>query len=137
MDPIYFETHFRLPGPMPCWPHDFVIVSAFATTGQTWTQERNKAADLDLHAELAKRGCWIARLIGFSSTTGHAEPSWTAEIDMGDGCDLGLRYHQDAIYHVLNDQLSVSYCDSRRELVPVGRFRERLHGEGITRPRDY
>jgi hypothetical protein len=45
-----------------------------------------------------------------------------------DACDLGLRFRQDAIFHVSGDHLSVTYCDERRALVPVGLFRERIDG---------
>jgi hypothetical protein len=41
-------------------------------------------------------------------------------------CDLGVKYKQDAIYVVKNDDLFVTFCDERRTLVPIGRFPERL-----------
>ena len=42
-----------------------------------------------------------------------------------EACEIGLRYRQDAIYHVKNDLLSVTYCDER-ELVNIGSFEARL-----------
>ncbi len=129
MHPDYFETHFRVLDPVTCWPNEFVIISAFATTGESWALDENRAADQNLAAELWKRGCWITRVTGFSPRTGHSEPSWAAEIPLDKACEFGMRYRQDAIYHVQGDILSVTKCDSDRTLVPVGGFRERLHAE--------
>lgn len=127
MHPDYFETHFHVQDPVPCWPNEFVIISAFATTGKSWTLEENQAADENLIAKLRKRGCWITRVTGYSPRTGHSEPSWAAEIPLYEACDLGMHFRQDAIYHVLGDVLSVTNCDREGKLVPVGGFRERLH----------
>ena len=129
LDPNYFETHFRTPAPLPAWPPAFVIVTAYATTGERWTSAENEAADRKLTYELQKLGIWKARITGYSPTSGHAEPGWAADIPFDAACDLGLRYRQDAIYHVTGDTLSVSFCDGRRRLVAVGPFRERVREE--------
>lgn len=129
INPVYFETHFRLHDPAPRWPHEFVIISAFAPTGETRLAQENDSADQRLHAELLHRGCWIARVIGFSQVTGHSEPSWAAEIPLRDACDVGAHYQQDAIYHVVDDILSVCHCQGDTTLVTIGPFRERLQFE--------
>ena len=129
LDPVYFETHFRTPAPIPDWPPEFVIVTAYATTGERWTSAENEAGDRRLTAELRQLGAWTARITGYSPTTGHAEPGWAAVMPFDAACDLGLRYRQDAIYHVSGDRLSVSFCDGRRKLVAVGPFRERVREE--------
>ncbi len=82
-----------------------------------------------MSAELQQLGVWTARITGYSPTTGHAEPGWAAVLAFDAACDLGLRYRQDAIYHVAGDTLSVSFCDERRKLVAVGPFRERVREE--------
>lgn len=126
MNPVYLETRFRSDGSASAVPEEFVILSAYATTGETWSAAKNEAADRSLEAELRARGGWLLRLIGYSPTTGHAEPSWATALPLEQACDLGLRYRQDAIYHVKQDLLSVTYCDSRRTLVAVGSFLDRL-----------
>lgn len=126
MRPVYFETRFRINGPIPAWPVEFVIITAYATTGETWTSEQNQTADRRLESELKARGGQIARLIGYSPRSGHAEPSWAVKMPFDEACDLGVRYRQEAIYFVRDDDLSVSFCDSRKALVRVGSFRERL-----------
>ena len=129
MNPVYFETHFRTPAPTPDWPPEFIIVTAYATTGERWTTAENEAADRKLTEELRQLGAWSARLTGYSPRTGHAEPGWAVTLSLDAACDLGLRYRQDAIYHVAGDRLSVSFCDQRRKLVAVGPFRERVREE--------
>lgn len=126
MNPVYLETRFRYDGEAPPLPEEFVILSAYATTGETWSALQNAAADRSLEAELRARGGWLLRLIGYSPTTGHAEPSWATALPLDEACNIGRRYRQDAIYHVRGDLLSVTYCDARRALVAVGLFRDRL-----------
>ena len=123
MHPAYFETRFRVHTPIE-WPDDFVIISAYAPTGQDWSDERNEQAHAELRGALRECGTWMRDILGFSPETGHAEPSYAAELPLHAACALGLRFQQDAIFHVRGDALSVTHCDERRGLVRVGAFRE-------------
>ena len=123
---VYRAIRFRTEVTFEYWPQEFVVVTAYATTGQNWSLERNTRADVALREELEIRRGWLRRVIGFSPATGHAEPGWAVRLPLNEACDLGGRYLQDAIFHVCHDDLSFTYCDSRRGLVPVGGFRERL-----------
>lgn len=134
--PAYFETHFSLEIPFSGWPDEFAIITAQATTGETWTAAENEMADRALEAELRETGRWIQRLTGYSPTSGHAEPGWAVEMPWDEACDIGLRFKQDAIYTVKGDELSVTRCDHRRGLGPVGGFRERVRCEIRTAPAD-
>ena len=122
----YFEARFEASCAVSGWPAAFAIITAYATTGETWSKEENRAADARLASELQARGVWRVRLTGYSPRTGHAEPGWAAALPFEAACDLGRQFRQDAIYYVTGDELFVSYCDTRRGLTPVGRFRERL-----------
>ena len=124
--PDYLETHFRQEQPFSNWPEEFAIITAFATTGETWTAEKNESADRALENELQASGQWHLRLTGYSPTTGHAEPGWAVEIPLADACDLGLRFRQDAIYFVSCDELRVILCDKPRERLLIGGFREKV-----------
>jgi len=130
MPAAYFETRFRTEAPIDDWPTEFVIISAYSTTGRSWPPEKNATADAALRVELEARGGWLVRITGYSPTTSHAEPSWAVVMPFDEACDFGLRFEQDAIYVVCGDELFVSYCDAKRALVPVGRFLERLHELG-------
>jgi hypothetical protein len=127
MPHFYFETHFRISGDVPEWPENFVIITAYATTGRQWTDAQNASADQQLECELESSRLLICRVTGFSPETGHAEPGWAAGMPWQDACDLGVKYKQDAIYVVKNDDLFVTFCDKRRQLVPAGDFRDRLN----------
>jgi len=126
MNTAYFETRFISRDGLDCWPKQFVIITAYATTGETWTDEQNEAADQALETELRGMGCWMRRVTGYSPTTQHCEPGWAVAMEWEEACDLGVKYLQDAIYEVTGDALAVTYCDERRELLAVGSFLERL-----------
>lgn len=129
MHPAYFETRFRTERPVRSWPDAFVILTACATTGSSWSEETNAAADQRLAGALRARGLDPLRVVGYSPTTGHAEPGWACALDFDEACDLGVAFRQDALYVVRGDTLSVSYCDARRGQVPVGSFRARVDSE--------
>jgi hypothetical protein len=126
MPPFYYQTRFKsdaLPTPLP---GTFAIITAFATTGETWTDSENEAANAALLAELDSTDRLLGSLTGYSPVTGHAEPGFAASLSFEEACDLGLRFKQDAIYYVDNGILHVSYCDERRRLEPVAAFLDRL-----------
>lgn len=133
MHPAYFETHFMVENPKVDWPPEFAIITAYATTGESWTDARNLKEDQSLEKQLRDASTLIRRITGYSPITGHAEPGWAAETDWQQACDIGRDCHQDAVYFVTGDDLWVSFCDSQRSLVRVGNFRDRLTSTIIRR----
>jgi hypothetical protein len=69
---------------------------------------------------------WRQSVVGYAPGTGHAEPSWAAEVPLDAAREIGRRFRQDAIFHVRGDLLSVTKCDDGAPLVPVGAFGERV-----------
>ena len=126
LHPDYFRTRFRVLDSLPDWPDEFVIISARATTGERWAEEENEEADEGLYRELERLNVWMEAVTGYAADTGHSEDSWAAELSLDVACNLGQRFKQDAVFHVRGDLLSVTHCDRRRQLVPVGSFRERI-----------
>lgn len=126
MHAAYFETLFAVAEPSADWPSDFAIITAYAPTGDRRTDEQNATADQQLESHLRDLAEPIRRLTGYSPSSGHAEPGWAVAMAWQKGCDLGTEYLQDAIYFVSGNELQVTHCDSRRELVHVGTFRDRL-----------
>jgi hypothetical protein len=108
------------------WPAEFGIVSGYATTGEVWPEARNRDADRRLEQRLRAKNVWLRRVDITSPDRSHREPSWAVALPWEPLCDLGRRFLQTAIYYVQADQLYVSFCDQRRQLVEVGSFRERL-----------
>jgi hypothetical protein len=123
---FYYQTRFQpdaLPTPLP---GTFAIITACATTGETWTDSENEAANAALRADLERSDHLLGSLTGYSPFTGHAEPGFAASLPFEEACDLGLKFKQDAIYYVDSGILHVSYCDERRQFEPVAAFLDRL-----------
>ena len=122
----YFNIAFRTETPFVNWPATFAIITAYSTTGETWSPERNAAADHRLHAELLRRGRSPLRITGYDPGTGHAEPGWAAELPWAEAQELGLHFLQDALFLVEGDVLRVAHCVAGSTCVNVGAFRERI-----------
>src|SRR5687767_9253903 len=105
MEPAYFEARFLIEAPVDRWPDEFVILNAYATTGETWSREENDTADRRLHDQLAGRSRLLVRITGYSPTTGHGAPGWAAVLPFDEACDLGLHFKHDAIYYIEGDHL--------------------------------
>lgn len=126
LHPAYFAIAFRTEAPVLEWPAAFVIISAFATTGETWSAERNAEADERLHAELLRRGCRPIRITGYDPATGHAEPSWAVAMPQDEALQLGRDFLQDAIFAVHGNELDVIRCTAPESRFRVGKFLERI-----------
>lgn len=124
--PAYFETRFRSDGPADDWPASFVIVTAYATTGEIWTDAQNLAADNALEAMLRERGGWLRRITGYSPSSGHSEPGWAFDAPIAEGLDIGRRFRQDAIYAVEGGRLIVFLCAEGGARADVGVFAGRV-----------
>jgi len=122
----YSRTVFRTEGGVSSWPKDFAIVTAYATTGESWSDERNQAADAALQARIETMGVWSFRVTGHSPDGTHAEPGWAVELSVERARKLGSEFLQDAIYAVSAGALNVVNCDSGHN-APVGAFESRLN----------
>ncbi len=124
--PAYFEVRFRTDASVAVWPQRFAIISAYATTGETWSDERNVEADALLYAELLQRNCKPIRIVGFDPETGHSEPGWAVDLPPEEAQAIGLHFLQDAIFLVEGDVLLMARCVAGNPWVTAGTFRERL-----------
>ena len=128
MNPLFLETHFKTSASATSdWPAQFSIITAYATTGETWTPAENDAADQRLEAQLRARGGFLRRITGYSPTVDHSEPGWAVDMGWEEACEVGVEFKQEGVYAVTGDDLWVTYCDApRRGLVRVGPFRARV-----------
>jgi hypothetical protein len=124
--PAYFQVRFRTDHPVPAWPPSFAIITAYATTGETWDAARNIAADTRLHAELIRRGHAPIRITGYDPETGHAEPGWAVALTLDDALDIGRAYLQDAIFWVEDGRVEVVSCIAPNRRGSLGSFAQRL-----------
>jgi hypothetical protein len=125
-NPLYATTRFRVTSLPARWPAEFVIITAYAPTGQKWSDADNTAADQKLAAELASLDLWCLRITGYSPGTGHAEPGWAVELPVEEGRKIGRRFHQDAIFAIRADALGYVSCTGEGKVVWLGAFRERV-----------
>jgi Protein of unknown function (DUF3293) len=106
------------------WPKRFAILTAYATTGETWTDAQNKEADQKLEAELRKAGHRLHRILGYSSDLKTYEEGWSAVMDLKPAWDLAVKYKQVALFYYQNDELLLVYalgysrCDEAVVKVP-------------------
>lgn len=122
----YFETRFRSESRYESWPDEFAIITAYATTGHTWSPDRNIEADKRLKDHLLASSAGIRRLTGYSPNSDHSEPGWAVEMNLDEALLLGCEFLQDAIYFVRSGDLFVISCSNRTELFFVDRFSNRL-----------
>lgn len=123
--PEYADIRFLLEAGTKL-PDAFAIISAYATTGETWSDERNRLADEALARHLDQVATWRVRMTGYSPSSGHAEPSWAVAIDMESARVIGQRFLQEAIWYVRHDVLLLVPCDIARRQLEIGAFLERL-----------
>ena len=91
------------------WPKSFAILTAYATTGETWTPEQNIAADRELEAELRKGGNHIHRISGYSKDLNTHEDGWAVVMDLKPAWDLAVKYKQVALFYYQDDELLLVY----------------------------
>ncbi len=129
LHPAYSKVRFRGPWSDRSHPDEFAIITAYATTGATWPDERNRAAGLELENELRGTGCWMRRLTGYDPETGHAEPGWAVGIRFEEAMDLGRRFRQDAIFWISANRVWVAKCASDLQSAAGGPFSDRFEIE--------
>ena len=120
----YKSTVFQYQDFPADWPNSFAILTAYATTGETWTPEQNVAADRQLEAELRKGGYRIHRISGYSKDLKTHEEGWAVVMDLKTAWDLAIKYKQVALFYYENDELLLVYalgysrCDEAVVKVP-------------------
>ena len=125
--PAYYCTRFFVEKPPRTVPQSGVILSAFATTGEVWPPEINRLADARLESELRRLDHhFLIRMIGYCPTDGHAEASWFADLDGSTACQIGMRFHQDALYLIDQGELYVVRCSDPTQRSYVASFAQRL-----------
>ena len=122
---FYFETHFKLEGKKDNLPPSFSIITAYATTGEKWTDKENLEADVRLASELTEAGVPHWRMTGYSPATGHSEPGWATPLSAEEACEIGRRYFQHAVFIVTDGILSVMLCENGDHKI-MGPMAERL-----------
>lgn len=105
------------------------LLTAYATTGEVWSDEKNEKADTLLYKDL----CNILptppmRITGYNPNTAHSERGWAITLPLDESIVLANKYRQDAIYYIADDILWIhdSTDDDDRAPAKVGAFMERV-----------
>ena len=126
MNPIYAKTRFRGGISQTDRPDTFAILTAFATTGEVWSEERNRDANAKLQRSLESIPCWMIDATGYSPEDGHAEPGWAADLPLEIALQIGREFLQDAIFWVADGELFVVGCAAESQPRSLGEFEARL-----------
>ena len=122
-----FASTVFLGDPLPAdWPTSFVIVNAWATTGETWSAERNQAADEALRQALERVGLRHHRLTGASPDLAHQEPSWAVDMSKESADELAEHFLQVAFFAVEQGTLFVVPMGRLEAAVDLGPWADRL-----------
>ncbi|MEY3395663.1 MAG: hypothetical protein RL346_1899 [Verrucomicrobiota bacterium] len=107
------------------WPSEFWIITA-CNPHSAGEREGDDASTKRLRKELSRLGCWKLALTAVSQDWAHSEKSFAVKgLSREEVLALGLKYGQNAVFHVVGDRLSVVACEGGEE-VEAGQFRERL-----------
>ncbi len=117
----YYTTIFQLiPDSLP---ESFYIVTAWNPFGKTVSVEENHALDAQLEGELQSREPF--RVIGMSPDEKHGEPGWGFIATEAEALALAIKYEQDAIYYIGDNQLTLISADGS-ERAQLGLWSERV-----------
>jgi len=106
----YISTVFEYKDFPKDWPKDFAILTAYATTGETWTDAQNKEADQKLEDELRKAGYRLHRISGYSKELDTHEEGWAVAMPLQVAWELAIKYKQVALFYYRNDELLLVYA---------------------------
>jgi hypothetical protein len=107
------------------WPSKFWILTACNPYSSS-NRDGDRLAMKSLRRELSSAGHWKLSLTAISADWSHCEKSFAVgSISKKEALSLGKKYHQNAIFLVEKNQLSVISCESGKE-EKVGDFYERL-----------
>lgn len=125
--PPYALTRFEIAVAPAEWPPAFALVTGWATTGESWSESANLAANARLLARLEADGRWHHPVAGVSPDTRDREPGWAVAWPLEAARRLGAEFRQDAIYWIEGDALHVVGCEPESPRhAPLDCFRARL-----------
>jgi hypothetical protein len=123
--PEYFDARFIPHEGAVAWPAEFWIITACDPYSSGATGN-DAAATARLGACLKDLGAWQTPVRGSSPDRQHSEESFAvAGLEGARILALGREFLQNAVFHVVGDDLSVVACKDGME-VPAGSFRAKL-----------
>jgi len=120
MSPEYLNAYFKINEQQANeLPSEFIIVTAFNPEGRDYSPKSNQKFDSDLGALIRKKALNAWRVIGGSRDFIHAEPGYAVQTNLKSGIEIGVKFHQEAIFWVTQNKLFLVDCDAH-QAVPMG-----------------
>ena len=108
----------------------FAIITAHNPKGQILTSCQNRLLDRQLQLAIEKFHRPYRSVVGASQDRTHMEKSWAVAIDKLAAAHLGMKFNQNAIYFVENNQLALVPClfsqDEQHQEIIIGEFSPRV-----------
>ncbi|AQS40024.1 Protein of unknown function (DUF3293) [Shewanella psychrophila] len=109
----------------------FAIITAHNPRGQILTSCQNRLLDRQLLRSIEQFNRPYRAVVGASRDRSHMEKSWAVAIDKLSAAHLGLKFKQNAIYFIDNNQLALVPClfsqaEQQEELI-IGDFSQRVN----------
>lgn len=108
----------------------FAIITAHNPRGQILTSCQNRLLDRQLQNAIEQFRLPYRAVVGTSADRSHMEKSWAVAIDKLAAIHLGMKFKQNAIYFVDNDQLQLVPClfevGQQHEEITIGEFSPRV-----------
>ena len=101
-------------------PTTFVIVTAFNPKGRNAPLSRNQHADRTLEGYLKHNHLPYTRITGMSPDQRHQEPGWGIEVSEKEGIKIGVRFQQEAIYVITDQNVILVSCHDPQERSDLG-----------------
>lgn len=108
----------------------FAIITAHNPKGQILTSCQNRLLDRQLQLAIEPFHRPYRSVVGTSQDRNHMEKSWAVAIDKLSAAHLGMKFKQNAIYFVDNNQLALVPCLFRQgeqmQEINIGEFSSRV-----------
>lgn len=117
---LFAETLFLYADFPTDWPKDFVIITPYPTTGESWSAEKLAAQVQAFEAGLRALGCRMHPVTGTSADLVHQEPGWAVPLSPEVARALAIAYRQWAYFSVSGQQLTLIPALADWEPLPMG-----------------
>ena len=117
---LFAETLFIYADFPMDYPTDFAIITAYPTTGESWSSEKLAAQVQAFEAELRALGYRMHAVTGTSGDLSHQEPGWAVVLPPASALALAIAYHQWAYFSVSAQQLTLIPALAEWDALPLG-----------------
>lgn len=119
-NPAYIKARLRAGIPPSELPRFFAVITAYNPQGKKISQEENTARTQRFKDILTGRKIQHFVVIGYSPDSSHEEPGFGIICDPETAYDLGNEQQQEAVFYVVDGEITLMSCGPEREAMPLG-----------------